>query len=156
MVLLIIIPIKWLFHWEYTLFSDKPTLYPQPLPNFWKFRSQSSVPGSVSLRASAVAPETSALQGAAAQRPAPSAREAPGPTFRGPEGEGRRKNRRMEGVDHQNRGTYTYIHIYIYLSIYLTLKTTLRTSKNSDFAICDPTIMSLNRTVKRFDCKHVA
>ena len=23
MVLLIIIPIKWLFHWEYTLFSDK-------------------------------------------------------------------------------------------------------------------------------------
>ena len=25
MVLLIIIPIKWLFHWEYTLFSDKPT-----------------------------------------------------------------------------------------------------------------------------------
>ena len=24
MVLLIIIPIKWLFHWEYTLFSDKP------------------------------------------------------------------------------------------------------------------------------------
>ena len=27
MVLLIIIPIKWLFHWGYTLFSDKPT-YP--------------------------------------------------------------------------------------------------------------------------------
>ena len=26
MVLLIIIPIKWLFHWEYTLFSDKPVL----------------------------------------------------------------------------------------------------------------------------------
>ena len=25
MVLLIIIPIKWLFHWEYTLFPDKPT-----------------------------------------------------------------------------------------------------------------------------------
>ena len=24
MVLLIIIPIKWLFHWEYTIFSDKP------------------------------------------------------------------------------------------------------------------------------------
>ena len=24
MVLLIIIPIKWLFHWEYTPFSDKP------------------------------------------------------------------------------------------------------------------------------------
>ena len=24
MVLLIIIPLKWLFHWEYTLFSDKP------------------------------------------------------------------------------------------------------------------------------------
>ena len=24
MVLLIIIPIKWLFHWEYSLFSDKP------------------------------------------------------------------------------------------------------------------------------------
>ena len=24
MVCLIIIPIKWLFHWEYTLFSDKP------------------------------------------------------------------------------------------------------------------------------------
>ena len=24
LVLLIIIPIKWLFHWEYTLFSDKP------------------------------------------------------------------------------------------------------------------------------------
>ena len=24
MVLLIIIPTKWLFHWEYTLFSDKP------------------------------------------------------------------------------------------------------------------------------------
>ena len=27
MVLLIIIPIKGLFHWEYTLFSDKPILY---------------------------------------------------------------------------------------------------------------------------------
>ena len=26
MVLLIIIPIKWLFHWGYTLFSDKPIL----------------------------------------------------------------------------------------------------------------------------------
>ena len=26
MVLLIIIPIKWLFHWEYTLFLDKPIL----------------------------------------------------------------------------------------------------------------------------------
>ena len=25
MVLLIMIPIKWLFVWEYTLFSDKPT-----------------------------------------------------------------------------------------------------------------------------------
>ena len=48
------------------------------------------------------------------------------------------------------------IYTYIYISIYLTLKTTLRTSKNSDFAIFDPTIMSLNRTVKRFDCKHVA
>ena len=23
---MIIIPIKWLFHWEYTLFSDKPIL----------------------------------------------------------------------------------------------------------------------------------
>ena len=27
MVLLIIIPIKWLFHWEYTLFSDKPNFF---------------------------------------------------------------------------------------------------------------------------------
>ena len=27
MVLLIIIPIKWQFHWEYTLFSNKPTYY---------------------------------------------------------------------------------------------------------------------------------
>ena len=27
LVLLIIIPIKWLFHWEYTLFSDKPTCH---------------------------------------------------------------------------------------------------------------------------------
>ena len=27
MVLLIIIPIKWLFHWEYTLFSDKPICF---------------------------------------------------------------------------------------------------------------------------------
>ena len=31
MVLLIIIPIKWLFHWEYTLFSDKPILLFQHL-----------------------------------------------------------------------------------------------------------------------------
>ena len=31
MVLLIIIPIKWLFHWEYTLFSDKPIC-----PTVWK------------------------------------------------------------------------------------------------------------------------
>ena len=29
MVLLIIIPIKWLFHWEYTLFSDKPIFDPR-------------------------------------------------------------------------------------------------------------------------------
>jgi hypothetical protein len=28
MVLLIIIPIKWLFVWEYTLFSDKPNNHP--------------------------------------------------------------------------------------------------------------------------------
>ena len=27
MVLLIIIPIKWLFHWEYTLFSDNPICF---------------------------------------------------------------------------------------------------------------------------------
>ena len=27
MVLLIIIPIKWLFFWEYTLFSDKPIFF---------------------------------------------------------------------------------------------------------------------------------
>ena len=24
---MILIPIKWLFHWEYTLFSDKPTCF---------------------------------------------------------------------------------------------------------------------------------
>ena len=24
---MIIIPIKWLFHWEYTLFSDNPILF---------------------------------------------------------------------------------------------------------------------------------
>ena len=34
MVLLIIIPIKWLFHWEYTLFSDKPT-YTKPDRTDW-------------------------------------------------------------------------------------------------------------------------
>ena len=33
MVLLIIIPIKWLFHWEYTLFSDKPIFDPDVLPS---------------------------------------------------------------------------------------------------------------------------
>ena len=27
---MIIIPIKWLFHWEYTLFSDKPISCPLP------------------------------------------------------------------------------------------------------------------------------
>ena len=27
MVFMIIIPIKWLFHWEYTLFSDKPMFF---------------------------------------------------------------------------------------------------------------------------------
>ena len=31
MVLLIIIPIKWLFHWEYTLFSDKPRCSLKPM-----------------------------------------------------------------------------------------------------------------------------
>ena len=30
MVLLIIIPIKWLFHWEYALFSDKPKSWLTP------------------------------------------------------------------------------------------------------------------------------
>ena len=34
MVLLIIIPIKWLFHWEYSLFSDKPMGF---WPNFYGF-----------------------------------------------------------------------------------------------------------------------
>ena len=29
MVFMIIIPIKWLFHWEYTLFSDKPIFHQQ-------------------------------------------------------------------------------------------------------------------------------
>ena len=28
-----IIPIKWLFHWEYTLFSDKPILMIPPIVN---------------------------------------------------------------------------------------------------------------------------
>ena len=36
MVLLIIIPIKWLFHWEYTLFSDKPK-YDEMAPNMMKY-----------------------------------------------------------------------------------------------------------------------
>ena len=31
---MIIIPIKWLFHWEYTLFSDKPTSKTSPSPRF--------------------------------------------------------------------------------------------------------------------------
>ena len=39
MVLLIIIPTKWLFHWEYTLFSDKPIYmvqrWPPPPPHQW-------------------------------------------------------------------------------------------------------------------------
>ena len=40
MVLLIIIPTKWLFHWEYTLFSDKPIYMvqrwpPHPPPHQW-------------------------------------------------------------------------------------------------------------------------
>jgi hypothetical protein len=41
MVLLIIIPIKWLFVWEYTLFSDKPKFcfgsqsLALPLSVFW-------------------------------------------------------------------------------------------------------------------------
>ena len=37
MVLMIIIPIKWLFHWEYTLFSDKPifTHYCKPCDFPW-------------------------------------------------------------------------------------------------------------------------
>ena len=35
MVLLIIIPIKWLFHWEYTLFSDKPIWENNPWGPFW-------------------------------------------------------------------------------------------------------------------------
>ena len=34
MVLLIIIPIKWLFHWEYTLFSDKPIYRSSTTPGF--------------------------------------------------------------------------------------------------------------------------
>ena len=34
MVLLIIIPIKWLFHWEYTLFSDKPKSEPLALQSW--------------------------------------------------------------------------------------------------------------------------
>ena len=34
MVLLIIIPIKWLFNWEYTLFSDKPICSYAELPQF--------------------------------------------------------------------------------------------------------------------------
>ena len=35
MVLLIIIPIKWLFHWEYTLFSDKPILLDLEKLTWW-------------------------------------------------------------------------------------------------------------------------
>ena len=41
MVLLIIIPITWLFHWEYTLFSDKPIsslltmTMTEPMMNWW-------------------------------------------------------------------------------------------------------------------------
>ena len=35
MVLLIIIPIKWLFHWEYTLFSDKAICFPVSPSRMW-------------------------------------------------------------------------------------------------------------------------
>ena len=41
MVLLIIIPIKLLFHWEYTLFSDKP-IYPSILYSDVQVRSSQS------------------------------------------------------------------------------------------------------------------
>ena len=44
MVLLIIIPIKWLFHWEYTLFSDKPTWDILGFSNGQKTRQSSSIP----------------------------------------------------------------------------------------------------------------
>ena len=33
---MIIIPIKWLFHWEYTLFSDKPNSYSCDYSEPWK------------------------------------------------------------------------------------------------------------------------
>ena len=32
---MIIIPIKWLFHWEYTLFSDKPICYGDMMEKPW-------------------------------------------------------------------------------------------------------------------------
>jgi hypothetical protein len=32
---LIIIPIKWLFHWEYTLFSDRPIFQMFPITIQW-------------------------------------------------------------------------------------------------------------------------
>ena len=38
MVFLIIIPIKWLFHWEYTLFSDKPRCFDGGLTRFFMQR----------------------------------------------------------------------------------------------------------------------
>ena len=40
MVLLIIIPIKWLFHWEYTLFSDKPIWICYVLTEEWKINGE--------------------------------------------------------------------------------------------------------------------
>ena len=44
MVLLIIIPIKWLFHWEYTLFSDKP-IYSHNDSAFERLLGHTSAPG---------------------------------------------------------------------------------------------------------------
>jgi len=44
MVLLIIIPIKWLFHWEYTLFSDKPFEYPNRCNTLGNASSSSEAP----------------------------------------------------------------------------------------------------------------
>ena len=36
--LMIIIPIKWLFHWEYTLFSDKPILKKKTIHGLFNFK----------------------------------------------------------------------------------------------------------------------
>ena len=103
---MIIIPIKWLFHWEYTLFSDKPKLCHFSSLSMCFWGGKPPQPGHVMATAAQVTPSMSDVVG----------RERLGwPTT----GLNKTNDSENQFPNYICIYIYTYTHIYIYTYTYI-------------------------------------